>query len=354
MNGHRTPRRTAVGPQLLPAGQRPTSRTPVLLIVPLLALLLACSLVVTGCGSSGNDAAETEATTAAAESTTVSTEAELAEGTFPVTVTDDNGNSVTINAKPVRIVSTSPAGTQTLFALGVGSRVVGVNSLDDYPPQVADIPKVGDYQANTEAVMALSPDLVVGYSGNEEALAPVQAAGAPVLIFNPTTLEGIYANITAIGAATGATGAAADLVESTRAQVTEITEAATASGESPRVFYALDSTLYTCGPGSFVDELLTLASASNVAADPTAGAAGDAYPQFSAEQLVASDPDVILLSGLAYASADEFTSDARFSGLTAVREGRVLIIDDSLLTIPGPRITEGLRILAEAIHPEAF
>jgi cobalamin transport system substrate-binding protein len=334
MNGHRTPRRTAVWPHVL--------------LALLLAVLLTSSLAVAGCGSAEND-------TAAAVSTTASAEAQPAEGTFPVTVADDNGNSVTIAARPMRIVSTSPAGTQTLFALGVGDRVVGVNSLDDYPPEVVDLPKVGDYQTNTEAVMALSPDLVVGYSGNEEALAPVQAAGAAVLIFNPSTMEGIYANITAIGAATGAVGAAADLVESTRALVTEITEAATASGETPRVFYALDDTLYTCGPGSFVDELLTLAGAVNVASEPVVdGAAGDAYPQFSAEQLVASDPDVILLSGFAYTSADEFSSDARFAGLTAVEKGRVVVIDDSLLTIPGPRITEGLRILAEAIHPEAF
>ena len=108
-----------------------------------------------------------------------------AEGTFPVTLNDDNGNSVTIKAKPMRIVSTAPASTEILFALGVGDRVVGVTSLDDYPPEAANIAKIGDFQPNTEAIMALSPDLVVGYSGNEEALAPVQAAGAPVLIFNP-------------------------------------------------------------------------------------------------------------------------------------------------------------------------
>ena len=117
------------------------------------------------------------ATTAAAATTTASTAAQPAEGTFPVTVTDDNGNSVTINAKPMRIVSTAPANTETLFALGVGDRVVGVTSLDDYPPEVAGIAKIGDFQPNTEAIMALSPDLVVGYSGNEEALAPVAGGG---------------------------------------------------------------------------------------------------------------------------------------------------------------------------------
>jgi iron complex transport system substrate-binding protein len=332
MTGHPTPRRVAVGPHLLSLRQRPQSFASLLLIVLLLAGLLAGSLAVGGCGSG-----------------------EKSSGAEFATVTDDNGNTVTITAEPKRIVSTAPANTEILFALGLGDRVVGVTSLDTYPPEVADIAKVGDYQANAEAITALKPDLVVGYSGNEEALAPIQAAGTPVLILNPTTLDGIYANITMVGTATGASAKAAELVQSMKTQIDGVREAAAAAGESPTVFYALDNTLYTCGPGSFVDELLTLANASNVASQPKAdGTAVDAYPQFSAEQLVASDPDVVLLSGLAYKSADEFTADARFSGLRAVKDDRVYVIDDKLLTIPGPRIGEGLLTLAKAVHPGAF
>jgi iron complex transport system substrate-binding protein len=320
-----------------------------LLVALLLAALLTCALLVVGCGSGGDDA------TAQSAATTATTETPLAEGTFPITVTDDNGNSATIAARPERIVSTAPANTETLFAIGVGDRVVGVSSLDEYPPEVAGIAKIGDYQANTEAIVALDPDLVVGYSGNEEALAPLADAGVPVLIFNPTDLESVYANITAIGAATGAVEGAASVVESLRAYIREIQEAALATGESPTVFYALDNTLWTCGPGSFVDELLTLANATNVAAQPKAdGSAADAYYQFSAEQLVAADPDVILLPGSIYTSAEEFTADPRFGSLTAVTEGRVFVIDDVIVTLPGPRIGEGLKVLAEAIHPGAF
>ena len=80
--------------------------------------------------------------------------------------------------------------------------------MDDYPPEVASIEKIGDFQPNPEAITALDPDLVVGYSGNEEPLAPIKSAGTPVLIMNPATVDQIYANITTIGAATGATGKA--------------------------------------------------------------------------------------------------------------------------------------------------
>ena len=353
MNGHRTPRRTSAGPHLLPSRQRSSSLTLLLLAILACALILGGALLVAGCGSDQSASDDTAVSTTAAAGETPTTAAQPIA--FPVTVTDDNGNSVTIEARPERIISTAPANTETLFALGVGHRVVGVTSLDDYPPEVADIAKIGDFQANTEAIMALSPDLVVGYSGNEEALAPVQAAGAAVLILNPMTLEQVYANITTVGAATGATGAAADLVESMKAEIREVSEAAAAAGESPTVFYALDNTLWTAGPGSFVDELLSLVNVTNVASSPGAdGAAAQAYYQFAPEQLVAADPDVILLPGSIYMTAEEFTSDPRFAGLTAVKEGRVVVVDDVLITRPGPRIGEGLKILAEAIHPGAL
>jgi iron complex transport system substrate-binding protein len=327
MNGHPIPRRRLAW-------------LPLLTIICLSSLALACALLLAACGSDEGPTATTAASRTA----------------FPVTVTDDLGTAVTITAEPARIVSTAPSNTQILFALGVGDRVVGVNSLDDYPPEVADLAKVGDYQVNTEAVMALSPDLVVGYSGNEEGLAPIQAGGAAVLIFDPKSVAGIYSNIEAIGAATGTSAAAVALIDDVKTSVQEIADAAAADDNTPSVFYLVDNTLWTCGAGTFVDELLTLANADNAAiiqGDP----ATEGYYQTNAERLVAADPEVILLSGLAFTSAEDFTTDPRFTGLTAVKEGRVVLIQaeyDKLVTIPGPRIAQGLRALVDAIHPGAF
>lgn len=322
MHGHSTPRR------------RP-AWLPLLTGALMCALVLALALAAVGCGSGGSP---------------VSGKA----GSF-ATITDDNGVTVTIPAKPVRIVSTSPAATQILFALGVGDRVVGVNKWDDYPPEVANLPKVADTQVNTEAVMALSPDLVLGAAGQEEALATVKAAGAPVAVLNPATVDGIYADITAVGQAVGAKNKAAEVIESMRKTFADLSKAATATGQTPTVFYALDDTLYTCGPGSFVDQLLSLASATNVAsATGPAGSAAKAYYQFTPEQLVAADPDLVVL-GSFYGGVDKFTSDPRFSGLTAVKEGHVLALDeqsDKLLTLAAPRIVEGFRSLVKLIHPD--
>jgi iron complex transport system substrate-binding protein len=322
MNGHPAPCRRQVWQRSLPL------ILIAILAITFLTVALLSAVALSGCGSSG----------------TASTKAW-------VTVTDDDHNVVNIPKKPVRIVSTAPANTETLFALGVGNRVVGVTSLDDYPPEAAKIAKVGDFKLNTEAVVALNPDLVVGYSGNEEALAPLQKNNVPVIIFNPTNLDGIYANITTVGAATGATAKAAELVASIKARIKSISDAAAAASESPKVFYAVDNTLWTAGPGSFVDQLLTLAHATNVAA--TAGGA-KAFYQFAPEQLVAADPDVILLPKSMYktdADVAAFTKDPRFAGLSAVKNNRVVVIDDVVVTRPGPRIADGLQILADAIHP---
>jgi iron complex transport system substrate-binding protein len=335
-----------------------------------LTLVLGGAALLAGCGSGTAPTSETGApgattastapaaaetsTSAAPADTTTSTLAQPAEGTFPATVKDDSGNSVTVEAKPMRIVSTAPANTWTLFALGVGDRVVGSTSLSEEPPQAAEIAKIGDLQANTEAILALNPDLVVGDPGNEEALARVQAAGTPVLILNPQTLERIYANITTMGTATGATGKAAELVDSIKAQIKAVTDVTSKLDFSPKVFYAFDDTLGTAGPGSFVDELLKLVGATNIGAMGVAAAAGQAYFQFTPEQLVAADPDVILLPTSVFTSVEEFTSDPRFANLTAINDGTVMLVDDVLVTQPGPRIGQGVETLAKAIHPEAF
>ena len=320
MYGHSTPRRKSAWLSLLTG-------------VLLCALLLLLSPALTGCDSNTDGS-----------------------GSGFATVTDDNGNTVTIAAKPLRIVSASPAATQILFALGAGDRVVGVNKWDEYPAEVLDLPKVADMQVNTEAVMALDPDLVLGAAGQEEPLATLQAAGTPVLFLNPTTVEGIYDDITSVGKAVGADDKATEVIESMRATIVELSEAADATGATPTVFYAVDDTLFTCGPGSFVDELLTLASATNVASLPEAGGdAAQGYFQFAPEQLVAADPQIVLLSGLRVHQRRQVhhrpplrRAHRRERG-PRVRSRRPV---RQAAHLAAPRIVEGFGALVRAIHPE--
>ena len=343
MTGRPAPRHTGTG-------RSPRGRARfVYLISSLLATFtVTVALVPAGCGA-GEPANSSPSSTT---SSPVKSTAVQRPAGFPITLTDDLGRSATIPGEPQRIVSTAPSNTEILFALGLGSRVVGVSSLDDYPPEAQALAKIGDFQVNPEAVLACDPDLVLGFLGNEDALAVVSDAGIPVLVFDPASVEGIYADIETIGRATGALSHADALIASVNAAVEAVAETARTTGASPRVFYALDTALWTAGPGSFLDELIGLAHAINVAGEVT-GAAVQPYYQLAPEQLAAVDPDVILLPNTAFASIDQFTSDPRFSGLKAVKEGRVILIDDVIVTRPGPRIAEGLEVLAAAIHPEA-
>lgn len=342
MPGHQTPCRKQAWQKLLRV-KRSRSLTISLTLIAAVVILLATALAA-GCGSSGS--------TATSQSGGVTTTVAAASaGKFPATIVDDNKESVTIKAKPVRIVSTAPSNTEILFALGLSDRIVGVSSLDDYPAEAKSKAKVGDYTLNTEKILSLNPDLVVAYSGNEDALKQVKAAGIPVIVFNPQTIDDIYTSITKIGEATGDTQKAAALVAATKAQMQAVSVAAAKTGTKPKVFYAVDNTLWTVGTGTFVDNLLTMANATNVAASTDAKSQG--YYQFSAERLVAADPDIILVPNTAYKSVSEFTSDARFSGLRAVKEGHVYLVDDVIVTRPGPRIAQGLQVLVDYIHPSS-
>lgn len=349
MSGHQAPCRKPGWPKSVCARRSNSRSISVLLLVAAMALIAFSMIFATGCGSKDNAAAGTNS-----PSTTSVAGASAAQAGFPVTVTDDTKQSVTIKAEPARIVSTAPSNTEILFALGLGARVVGVSSLDDYPAEAKNIAKVGDSTISSEKVLSLNPALVVGYSGAEEALKPIKSAGIPVLIMNPGNVDQIYADILTIGKATGVSEKATALVDSMKTQMKAISDKAAQTGKSPKVFYAVDNTLWTCGPGSFVDNILTMAHATNVASLPAySKAATSAYYQFTTEQLVASDPDIILLPNTAYKSVKEFTSDARFAGLRAVKQGHVYMINDVVVTRPGPRVIEGLQTVVDIVHPAA-
>ncbi len=324
-------------------GRRIRTRFLILVSLSIALIAVGAGFMPAGCGS------ETDSDSS---STSPASGVEPA-ASFPVTLTDDHGTVITIPSEPLRIVSTAPSNTEILFALGLGNRVVGVSSLDDYPPEAAVVPKIGDFQVNPEAVIACDPDLVLGFLGNDDGLTAVSETGIPVLVFDPASLDGVYSDIETIGRATGAVSQADELVTSIKNDVEAIAKTARETGASPRIFYALDTALWTAGPGSFLDELIRVAGGINIA-EEVAGGLAQPYYQFAPEQLVAADPDVILLANTAYKTTTEFTRDPRFAGLKAVEEDRVMVVDDVLITRPGPRIARGLEILAAAIHSGSF
>jgi iron complex transport system substrate-binding protein len=276
---------------------------------------------------------------------------------YPLSLTDDAGRAVSLPAEPTRIVSLAPSNTEIVCAVGACDRLVGVTDADDYPAEVSQVDKVViAAQVDVEKVVAAAPELILA-AGNEltpsTVITRLADLGYPVLVLYPESLDELYADIELVGRALGATTQAADVVSDMRARAEAVAEAV-ATADRPRTFYEVavyQGTIYTAGADSFLASLLSIAGA-----DPITGDALTTAIQL--EDLVAADPQLILLGDAAYdASITAVSVAARdgWQGMSAVVNGRVLaIVEDPVITRPGPRIIDGLEALARAIHPELF
>lgn len=317
------------------------------------ALLLTLALV--GLGACSTAATVPPATTAPPSPSTAPspTPTTTPVAAFPITLTDDEGTTVELASEPRRIVSLTPATTEILFALGAGDRVIATTDFDDYPPEAVALPDVASYTAvDVEKIVGLEADLVVA-GGNlfndPAAIARLRELGVPVLVVYAKDVAGVLADIELVGAAAGRSAEAKDLSASMRAGFDQI-GAALADLPRPRVFYELDATsdIYTAAKDSFVEEMITLAGGEAI----TTGSATDF--SISIEKLITADPEVILLGDAAYGvTADAVATRPGWNVMTAVKERRIRGVNDIIITRPGPRLVDGLRELALAIHPDA-
>lgn len=270
------------------------------------------------------------------------------EAAFPAVITDDAGREVTISARPERIVSLAPANTEIVAALGAIDRLVGVTTYCDYPAEVADIAKVGDFVGpNLEAIAALDPDVVFVTTGIQtEVIAQLEALGAAVVAIDPQTLDALYVSIATVGAAIGETPAADDLVASMQIQIEEIAEKVESAPVTCFLEIAQDP-LFTVGSGTLLNDLIEHAGGENVVTE-------EGYVAYSVEQLVAADPEVYLATLGSMSAPSDITGRPGYASLSAVVNDRVYLLDDNLVSRPGPRVVEGIRLIAEALHPDAF
>jgi iron complex transport system substrate-binding protein len=273
---------------------------------------------------------------------------------FPMTLTDDEGAAVELKAEPRKIVSLTPATTEILFALGVGDRIVGkVEDFTPYPPEVTAIPDVAKFgEVDVEKIVSLGADVVIagGNSFNPPAkIAQLRKLGIPVLVEYAPDIAGVLKDIELTGDAVGKSAEARDLTASMQAAFDQV-QAATLDFPKPRVFYELDATqkIYTAADNSFLAEMITLAGGEPITTGSTTNF------EIPLEKLVTADPELILLGDAAYGTtADAVRKRNGWAGMTAVKAGAIKPVDDVLVSRPGPRLVDGLRALALAIHPDA-
>lgn len=275
------------------------------------------------------------------------------EASFPMTLVDDDGVEVTIAAEPMRIVTFAPSMTETLFALGVGDRIVGVSGdYDDHPPAALDVARIGGagefgVDPNLEAVLALEPDLFITIAGGDAWKGRLRELGVTVLTLDAVDLDDLLRDIAVLGDVVGATDAAVDLIGGMTAEVERIAGLVAGRPTLTCFYEVFYPPLIAAGPGTFIDDLLRRAGCDSVTAD-----AAGAYPEWSVEDLVASSPDVYLVSSESAVDAAAVAGRPGFGAIAAVASGRVAILDPDLVSRPGPRIVEGLLAIVLALHPD--
>ena len=274
-----------------------------------------------------------------------------------LTLTDGLGREVKLAGPAQRVVSLAPSNTELLYAVGAGSQVVGRDQLSDYPEAAKAATDIGSaFEAlNTELIVSLKPDLVLAAEINTaDQVKALEDLGLTVYYLkNPVTLEELYGNLEIVAQLTGHASDAAKVIDDLKARVAAVDEKIATAPEKPTAFYELDATdparPYTVGKGTFITLLIERAGGQNIAGEL------DAYPQLSLEQVVAADPDFIILGDSAYGTTPE-TVAARpgWDGLSAVKNNQVFPFDDNLVSRPGPRLVDGLEALAKLLHPELF
>jgi iron complex transport system substrate-binding protein len=265
-------------------------------------------------------------------------------------------------AAPVnRIVSTAPSITEMLYALGLGSRVVGDTTFCTYPVEARNKPKVGTFlQPDYERILSLRPDLVLVIKNPIGVTQKLRSLGLHAEELNQDKVGDILASIERIGVLTGKQAEAGRLTASLRAQLNDVRQAAAARPRRGALFLVGRSSgtlqgMVGAGPGTFIDELMQMAGASNALAGSLMQ-----YPNVSLEQILTRDPEVILDMGdFAHAQGRPGQPEAQilalwaaYPKLRAVRDHRVKVISTDVLVRPGPRMAEAAHILLNLVHPE--
>jgi iron complex transport system substrate-binding protein len=274
-----------------------------------------------------------------------------------ITLTDGLGRKVTLPGSAQRIVSLAPSNTEILFAIGAEVQVVGRDESSDYPAGAMTLPTVGGYSGfNTEAIVALHPDLVLaGGINTPELVASLEKLGLTVyLLPNPTTLEEMYTNLETVAGLTGHATEAATLVDSLKSRVAVVDAKIKPLNYAPTVYYEIDASdptkPYTDGPGSFGDLLIQRAGGNNVGSSLQSP-----WAQISLEQLVVANPAIIILGDSAYGTtAEAIKQRPGWEVLDAVMNNQIFPFDDNLISRPGPRMVDGLEALAKLLHPGVF
>jgi iron complex transport system substrate-binding protein len=276
--------------------------------------------------------------------------------TQPVEYTDDLGRKVPLKGVAERIISLSPANTEMLYALGLEDKLLGVTTYCNYPPAVKDKPKVSEYSVvDVEKVVSLQPDLILADSIHKAEVIPaLEKLGIPVLGIDPSSLDGIMSDLEMIGRIGGKAQAASSLITGLQGRIKVVTNKTDTmlSAEKPRAFFLTwHDPLWTAGSKTLINELMTKAGGTNIAADL------DGHIQIDLETVIQRNPQIIFIlssMGDQDTSFNFIKNEPRFQATEAAKNARIYRIDSDIFARTTPRSVDALEQMTKLMHPEVF
>jgi iron complex transport system substrate-binding protein len=326
----------------------------------LIAFAACFAVFLYGCASAANSLPSANLTIALTPTPIATTAAPptATATTAVIRLTDGMGTEVELPGPAARIVSLGPSNTEILFALGARDQIAGCDLTSDFPAEAKPLAVIADYPTlNVESIIALQPDLILAAEIiSPEQVQSMRSLGLKVFyLANPTSLpDDLLTNIRAIGTLTGKSPEAETVIAGLQSRFDAVKQKSAAAASTPVVYFELDATdparPYIAGPGSFVDTLIHLAGGRNLGAGLSSS-----WATISAEEILREDPDIILLGDTGYGvTVESVAGRPGWKNLNAVKNNAVYGIDSNLVLRPGPRLADGLEIIARRTHPEIF
>ena len=295
--------------------------------------VLVSVLLLAACGSDSQVAGDTTPSTAVTTQASPAPDASTTSTLPPAT----------------RVVSLSPTATEMVYAIGAGGQVLAVDDQSNYPPEVLDKPHdLSGYQPNVEAIAALKPDLVLIGDDTSGISKQLDALGLSTWVGLATTsFDGVYDQIAQLGALTGHVGEAGELVSTMKTEIDAAIRTAPQPAEPLTYYHELDNTYYSITENTFIGQVYSLFGLRSIA---DLQEVSSDYPQLSAEAIISANPDFIFLADGGFGESPE-TVAARpgWSGLKAVTNGNVIVVDADISSRWGPRIVEYIQAISAAV-----
>ena len=319
----------------------------------LLALFLAACLLISGtaCGGPKDQGEPSEAVSAISEASGAAETSAPADG--PYTVTDSRGKEVAFDAVPQTVISLLPSDTEILYALGVQDKLVAVDTYSNYPADAAKKQQLeGGENTNIEAIVGMNPDLVIlgTMAQSEDQFKQLEDAGIKVVVTQAGNIEETYGIIRMLGKTVGEEQKAEEIVGGMKKDFEEIKEQV--KNNPPKKVYIeispLQYKLWSCGKGTFQDELLTLIGAENIFSDI------NSWSEVSEEQVLSRNPEIIITTvGQMFGTEDpvtEIKNRPNWDKIDAVKNNKVFVTDSDAIQRPGPRLATAAKDLMKIVY----